>query len=133
MFSLRLVTFQISNIIGLINFSLYSSSDALIISFYVLLIQSMSEVQVHAEINGLFNDMRMRRTHKFALFDIEGKKKIVADVCGDPCKTKTKEEDEAQFNRSKEQLTNEPRYILCDFGFMKKDGRRVNKLALIFW
>ena len=115
------------------DFSLYSSSDALIISFYVLLIQSMSEVQVHAEINGLFNDMRIRRTNKFALFDIEGKKKIVADVCGDPCKTKTKEEDEAQFNRMKEQLTNEPRYILYDFGFMKKDGRRVNKLAFIFW
>ena len=33
----------------------------------------------------------------------------------------------------KEQLTNEPRYILYDFGFMKKDGRRVNKLAFIFW
>ncbi|CAH3199115.1 unnamed protein product [Porites evermanni] len=93
----------------------------------------MSGVQVDAEINGLFNDMKMRSTHKFALFNIEGKKKIVADVCGNPCKTETKEEDEAQFNRMKEQLTNEPRYILYDFGFMKKDGRRVNKLAFIFW
>ena len=93
----------------------------------------MSGVQVDAEINGLFNDMKMRSTHKFALFNIEGKKKIVADVCGNPCKTETKEADEAQFNRMKEQLTNEPRYILYDFGFMKKDGRRVNKLAFIFW
>ena len=125
--------FSLGAPVSLINSSLYSSSNALIISFYVLLIQSMSEVQVHAEINGLFNDMRMRRTHKFALFDIEGKKKIVADVCSDPCKTKTKEEDEVQFHRMKEQLTNEPRYILYDFGFMKKDGRRVNKLAFIFW
>ena len=82
----------------------------------------MSGVQVDAEINGLFNDMKMRSTHKFVFFNIEGKKKIVADVCGNPCKTETKEEDEAQFNRMKEQLTNEPRYILYDFGFMKKDG-----------
>ena len=133
MFSLRLVIFQISNIIGLINFSLCSSSDALIISFYVLLIQSLSEAQVHAEINGLFNDMRLRSTHKFAFFKIEGKKKIVVDVCGDPCKTEAKEEDEAQFNKMKEQLSKEPRYILYDFGFMKKDGRKVNKLAFIFW
>ena len=93
----------------------------------------MSGVQVDAEIKGLFNDTKMRSTHKFAFFNIEGKKKIVTDVCGDPCKTETKEEDEVQFNRMKEQLTNEPRYSLYDFGFMKKDGRRVNKLAFIFW
>ena len=93
----------------------------------------MSGVQVDAEINGLFNDTKMRGTHKFAFFNIEGKKKIVTDVCGDPCKTETKEEDEVHLNRMKEQLTNEPWYILYDFGFMKKDGRRVNKLAFIFW
>ena len=57
----------------------------------------------------------------------------IVDVCGDPCKTEAKEEDEAQFNKMKEQLTNEPRYILYDFGFMMKDGRNVNKLAFIFW
>ena len=93
----------------------------------------MSGVQLDAEINGLFDDMKLRSTHKFAFFKIEGKKKIVVDVCGDPCKTEAKEEDEAQFNRMKEQLSNEPRYILYDFGFLKKDGRKVNKLAFIFW
>ena len=93
----------------------------------------MSGIQVDAKINDVFNDMKMRSKHKFAFFKIEGKKKIVADVCGDPCKTETVEEDEAQFNRMKEQLSNEPRYILYDFGFVKKDGRRVNKLAFIFW
>ncbi|CAH3027429.1 unnamed protein product, partial [Porites evermanni] len=103
------------------------------IFFYLRKQNSMSGVQVDAKINGLFNDMKMRSKHKFAFFKIEGKKKIVADVCGDPCKTETKEEDEEQFNRMKEQLSNEPRYILYDFGFMKKDGRRVNKLAFIFW
>ena len=93
----------------------------------------MSGIQVDAEINGLFNDMKLRSTHKFAFFKIEGKKKIVVDVCGDPCKTETKEEDKAQFNRMKEQLSNEPRYILYDFGFMNEDGRKVDKLAFIFW
>ena len=93
----------------------------------------MSGVEVDAEINVLFNDMKLRSTHKFAFFKIEGKKKIIVDVCGDPCKTEAKEEDEAQFNKMKEQLTNEPRYILYDFGFMNKDGRKVNKLAFIFW
>ena len=63
----------------------------------VLLIQSMSGIQVDAEINGLFNDMRLRSTHKFAFFKIEGKEKIVADVRGDPCIPQAKEEDEAQF------------------------------------
>ena len=42
------------------------------------------------------------------------------------------EDEEAQFDRMKEQLPNEPRYILYDFGFMKKDSRRVEKLAFIF-
>ena len=93
----------------------------------------MSGIEVDAEINGLFNEIKLKSTHKYAFFKIEGKKKIIVDVCGDPCKTEAKEEDEAQFNKMKEQLTNEPRYILYDFGFMKKDGRKVNKLAFIFW
>ena len=57
----------------------------------------MSGIKVDAEINGLFNDMRLRSTHKFAFFKIEGKEKIVVDVRGDPCITQAKEEDEAQF------------------------------------
>ena len=93
----------------------------------------MSGIQVDAEINGLFNDMKLRSTHKFAFFKIEVKKKIVVDVCGDPCLTEAKEEDEAQFNKMKEQLSKEPRYILYDFGFTNKDGRKINKLAFIFW
>ena len=93
----------------------------------------MSGIQVDAEINGLFYDTKLRSTHKFAFFKIEGKKKIIVDVRGDPCITEAKEEDEAQFNKMKEQLSKEPRYILYDFGFMMKDGRKVNKLAFIFW
>ena len=57
----------------------------------------MSGIQVDAEINGLFNDMRLRSTHKFAFFKIEGKEEIVADVRDDPCITQAKEEDEAPF------------------------------------
>ena len=93
----------------------------------------MSGIEVDAGINGLFNDMKLKSTHKYAFFKIEGKKTIIVDVCGDPCLTEAKEEDEAQFNKMKEQLSKEPRYILYDFGFMMKDGRKVNKLAFIFW
>lgn len=92
----------------------------------------MSGVEVDAEINSLFNDMKLRSTHKFAFFKIENKKKIIVDVLGDPCKTEAKEEDEAQFNQMKGQLNNEPRYILYDFGFTTKDGRIIKKLAFIF-
>ena len=93
----------------------------------------MSGVQLDAGISGLFNDMKLRSIHKYAFFKIEGKKKIIVDVCGDPCKTEAKEEDEAQFNKMKEQLSKEPRYILYDFGFTNKNGRIINKLAFIFW
>ena len=93
----------------------------------------MSGIEVDAEINSLFNDMKLKSTHKFAMFEIEGKKKIIVDVRGDPCITEAKEEDEAQFNQMKGQLNNEPRYILYDFGFTNKDGRKIKKLAFIFW
>ena len=93
----------------------------------------MLGIQVDPEVNSLFNEIKLRSTNKFAFFKIEKKKKIVADLCGDPCKTETKEEDEEQFNIMKAKLTNEPRYILYDFEFKKKDGRKINKLAFIFW
>ncbi|XP_078382802.1 uncharacterized protein LOC144665416 [Oculina patagonica] len=48
--------------------------------------------------------------------------------------TDTVEEDEKQFNNMKSLLTNqEPRFILYDFGFTNKEGRKINKLVLIFW
>ena len=93
----------------------------------------MSGIEVDAEITSLFNEMKLRSTHKFALFKIEEKKKVVVDLCGDPCSTEVREEDEAQFNKMKEPLSKEPRYILYDFGFTNKEGRSIKKIAFIFW
>ena len=99
-----------------------------------LLSQSMSGIEIDGDIPTLFNDMKLKSTHKYALFKIEGKKKIVLDECGDPKSTGSREEDKACFVEMMAKLTNEPRYILYDFDFpMKKDGRTLKKLGFIFW
>ena len=77
--------------------------------------------------------MKLRSTHKWATFKIENKKKVVEDEKGDPCKTESKEEDKTCFDELGEKLGKEPRYILYDFGFTNKEGRKINKLAFIFW
>lgn len=82
----------------------------------------------------LFNDMKLRSIHKWATFKIEKKKKIILDQAGDPTKTEDKDDDRACFGALQASLTDEPRYILYDFGFKTaKEGRIVNKLAFIFW
>ena len=88
-----------------------------------------------AEVGTLFNEMKLRSTNKYAFFKIENKKKVVVDELGDPCATETKEDDKKQFDAMKEKVTasNEPRYILYDFGFTNKDGRIIKKIAFIFW
>ena len=77
--------------------------------------------------------MKLRSIHKYATFKIVNKKKIETDVLGDPAKTETKEDDKVKFDELKALLTKEPRYILYDFGFTNKEGRKINKLAFIFW
>lgn len=93
----------------------------------------MSGIEVDPEITTLFNDMKLRQTHKWATFKIEGKKKVVVDQKGDPKKTEDFETDKACFAELKALLTNEPRYILYDFGFTLKDGRKITKMCFIFW
>ena len=102
--------------------------------FHVVLIQSMSGVEVDEEVGTLFNEMKLSSTNKYAFFKIENKEKVVVDKLGDPCVTTTKD-DKKQFEKMKEEVfaKKEPRYILYDFGFTIKDGRKINKLALIFW
>jgi hypothetical protein len=94
---------------------------------------AMSGIKVDPDIATLFSDIKLKNIHKYALFKIEKKKIIVVDHTGDPCKTKSKEEDEEQFNELKKLLNKEPRYILYDFGFTTKEGRKIDKLAFIFW
>ena len=95
--------------------------------FHVVLIQSMSGVEADEEVGTLFNEMKLSSTNKYAFFKI--------DKLGDPCVTTTKEDDKKQFEKMKEEVfaKDEPRYILYDFGFTIKDGRKIKKLALIFW
>lgn len=93
----------------------------------------MSGIEIDEEIATFFNGMKLRATHKWATFKIEKKKKVVLDQASDPCKTEEKEDDKAWFGQLGEVLTKEPRYILYDFGFTNKEGRKINKLAFIFW
>ena len=93
----------------------------------------MSGIEVDPEITTLFNDMKLRKTHKWATFKIEGKKKVIVDKKGDPKQTEDFETDKICFDELKAELTNEPRYILYDFGFTIKDGRKISKMAFIFW
>ena len=100
---------------------------------FLSLTQAMSGIEIDSEITEKFNDMKLRSTNKWATFKIEKKKKIVLDKIADPNKTEDKEADKACFEELKTKLTSEPRYILYDFGFTNKEGRKINKLAFIFW
>ncbi len=93
----------------------------------------MSGVEVDPEINTLFNDIKTRKTNKWATFKIENKKKITVAEVGEKCTTDNKDDDKVQFDIMKAALGKEPQYILYDFGFTLKDGRKINKLAFIFW
>lgn len=93
----------------------------------------MSGIEIDSDIATLFNDMKIRSTHKWATFKIEGKKKVVIDECGEPHKTESKEDDKHDCCELGTHLGQEPRYILYDFGFTNKEGRKINKLAFIFW
>ena len=93
----------------------------------------MSGIEVDSEITTLFNEMKLKKTHKWITFKIEKKKKIIVDQKGDPKVTTTIEEDITSFEELGATLTEEPRYILYDFGFTLKDGRLIQKMAFIFW
>ena len=101
--------------------------------YWCLLLQSMSGIEIEDDVAPLFNDIKLRATHKWVTFKIEKKKKIIIDVKGEPNPTEDKDADKASFEELKGQLTEEPRYILYDFGFTNKEGRKINKLAFIFW
>jgi cofilin len=96
---------------------------------------SMEGVEVDPAVTPFYNDMKLKQTHKFAEFKItDDKRKIVLDYAADPCQTDNKEDDEEQFNKLKErQQIKEPRYILYDFGFTNKEGRKIKRMAFIFW
>lgn len=103
--------------------------------FYLLsaLKMSMSGIEVHQEVTALFNEVKLKGTHKYVTYKIERKKEIVVDIKADPNPTETIEEDEKCFKTMRDTLTKEPRYVVYDFGFTNKEGRKIKKLAFIFW
>lgn len=93
----------------------------------------MSGVEVDASVVALFNEMKIRSVHKFAIFRIEKKKTITLDFAADAVVTDDRDDDKKNFQELSAKLSKEPRYILYDFGFTSKEGRKLNKLAFIFW
>ena len=93
----------------------------------------MSGIEVDPEITTLFNDIKIRHTNKWATFKIENKKKVVLEKKGEAQETTDFDSDRACFQELLDALTDDPRYILYDFGFTNKEGRKIQKLAFIFW
>ena len=60
---------------------------------------------------------------------------VAVDAKSEPKKTEDGEKDKESFDELKDKLValNEPRYVLYDFGFTAKGGRKLTKLAFIFW
>ena len=93
----------------------------------------MSGIEVDPDIPTLFNEMKLRKTNKFVTFKIESKKRVVVDYAAEACPTDDKESDKEQFDLLRDLLSLEPRYILYDFSFTISDGRKIQKIAFIFW
>jgi hypothetical protein len=94
----------------------------------------MSGIAVDPAVTALFNEIKLRSTHKWATFKIAGNKTVKVDKKGDPCDTERSEEDKARFDELMSVLTlEEPRYCVYRFGFTTEDGKKIDKLAFIFW
>lgn len=95
----------------------------------------MSGIAIDEEVTTVYNDVKMKQTNKYVTFRIEKEKTVVVDEKADSCKTEEREVDKKQFDALKEKLVelNEPRYVIYDFGFTAKGGRKLSKLAFIFW
>jgi len=95
----------------------------------------MSGIAIDEEVTTLYNDVKMKQTNKFVTFRIEKEKMVIVDDKGDACKTDDRDVDKERFELLKAKLIelNEPRYVLYDFGFTAKGGRKLTKLAFIYW
>jgi uncharacterized Zn finger protein len=97
----------------------------------------MSGIKVDPTVQKLYDDIKIRKTHKYAAFKLsDDQKKVVIDedFLGEKVETNNAEEDEKYFNKLKSKLTGgKPRYLLYDFGFKLPDGRDFKKVAFLFW
>ena len=93
---------------------------------------SSMQVSITPEVSDIYNRMRVKQSNKWAMFKIENNKLIV-DGTGDECHTETREDDKIEFDKLKEKLTKEPRYLLYIFGFKNSSGKVRKTLAFIVW
>jgi len=86
---------------------------------------------------GFYNEMNLKKNHKFAGFKLsDDMKTVVIDekMVADKADTTCKEDDKKHFDDLKKLLTKEePRYILYDFGCEAKDGRAFKKIVFMYW
>lgn len=95
--------------------------------------QCSSGIEISQEVETV---LQHRKAHKYAIFKIEDKKRVIIDTVADAVKTTTRVEDKMEFEKLKKYIlhTKGPRYILYDFSFeLSKDNRSVHKTAFIFW
>uniref|UniRef100_A0A7S1F0U3 ADF-H domain-containing protein n=1 Tax=Noctiluca scintillans TaxID=2966 RepID=A0A7S1F0U3_NOCSC len=85
----------------------------------------MSGVTVHEDCMTKYNEIKMGKALRFALFKIENKKQIVFDSDGP--------KDLSFEDFAKSLPTGEPRYALCDIDYTSEDGRPQTKLTFVFW
>ncbi|XP_032231671.2 cofilin [Nematostella vectensis] len=80
--------------------------------------------------------MKSMKTHKYAIFKIcDEANMVVIDQTFKSVVTNTREEDRAIFYQMVEKLSDrEPRYILYDMKFPRKEEKRIfNNLVFISW
>ena len=98
-------------------------------------LQAMSGVEIDQEVVTVYEDVKLRKTHKWMTFKIsDDKKKVEIDQRGEKITTESKEEDKAFFNTfTAQHFKDEPRYAVYDFRFTNKEKRVIESICFICW
>ena len=91
-------------------------------------------IEIASEVRDASKAIRRSRANKWITFKIVDRKRVEVDQKGEPCRTKTRDDDKAKFEELKDTLlkANAPRYVIYDFSFQGKENL-IDKLALILW
>ena len=82
-------------------------------------------LEATAEVVDAYNQMKMKRAHRWIIFKVEDDKRIVVDSVGEPTST---------FADFVEKIPkSEPRYATYDLLVTHKDGRKESKILLILY
>lgn len=97
-----------------------------------------SGIEVSSEVSELYSNVKLKReAYKYVIFHIENQKAITTFKLGPKLErdTESKEEDRVHFEELKAELLErkEPRYVIYDFGFTSAEGRKLHKIAFIFY